>query len=154
MNKVIQQLFPTVPIEVCDIIYQYYKLPFYEEIQNPFNKYNLHYWVYRGTDNLTNGFYHHSNLFYCAPIWVSSPGDGGVDLWYRSVDDIGDYVFKEYIIYRDNLPSPLLDKLYPHQYCNNHRLHRHILKFDCRENGIEYKERTPTKILIKKLIKL
>ena len=27
MNKVIQQLFPTVPTDVCNIIYQYYKQP-------------------------------------------------------------------------------------------------------------------------------
>ena len=31
---------------------------------------------------------------------------------------------------------------------------REMLKVKCRQNGIEYKERTPTKILIKKLMSL
>jgi len=41
MLNIVSKNITTLPSEICDIIYQYYKLPYLDDIVNPFTKYRL-----------------------------------------------------------------------------------------------------------------
>ena len=128
MNIVAKNI-PTLPVEVCDIIYEYHKLPFLDEIQNPFNKY-----VLKHPDWEAMGFWHRERSMFNTKLTYKLKTD-----LYR-VTIIGDDIY---------IPN---NKCIMYNNCRS--LSRDILKARCRMNGIEFKERTPTKTLYKKLMKL
>ena len=129
--NIVTKTITSLPEEVCNIIYEYYKLPFLDEIQNPFNKYTLkHCWT---SDKFIVAGMHvqYYNHFYNYPrnnLEISGAA----------------YLFEKFRAY--NGKNLLLFVLFLQD--------REILKKSCRTNGIEFKERTPTKNLIKKLMKL
>lgn len=141
MKTEIQKALTNLPVEICDIIYEYSKLPFLNEIQNPFNKYNLKKlpW-YKYNDEIINHFVSwRGNLLnqYVLPqdmIRVTILGD-------------------QHVVNENKLSGNRCVRYY-----NDSRiafsLNRDRLKKLCKENGIEFKDRTPTKTLIKKLMKL
>jgi len=119
MNKVIEELFPTVPNDVCDIIYQYYK-PQYLDFINSLNRFELKR-VLGGCNRVAfnNDIYiFHKDYFRYTIL--------GTQMFHMSEKRVA---FDDYY-------------------------NRDDLKQKCRDNGIEFKDRTPTKNLIKKLMKL
>jgi len=133
----------TLPIEICDIIYQYYKPQYIIDIENPFTKYCLKKWYLYGepysvrtlqTKKFNYDTYHipldnkrrtilpqsiitHSNFSYQEYNCYEG--------WYR---------LKWYDLKDKNYRKKLIDR--------------------CNENGIEVRPKEHTKRLIKKLLKL
>jgi len=127
MNKIIQQLLPTVPTDVCNIIYQYYKPPFLKQIKET-NKFRLINRIYYIRGKLIEGKL--SKKFHYTKYILHQ------DEFRYTILGSQRYTLTDYGCYFDN-------------YFN-----RDKLKQKCRYNGIEFKDRTPTKNLIKKLMKL
>ncbi len=127
MNKVIEELFPTLPTDVCNIIYQYNK-PQYLDFINSLNRFELN-------------------------------EIAGICGWTRLA-----FTKDTYILHRDNFRYNILGsqrwrcllafKLHEKHVAFDDYYNRDDLKQKCRDNGIEFKDRTPTKNLIKKLMKL
>ena len=121
MNKIIQQLFPTVPTDVCNIIYQYYK-PQYLEFIHSLSRCELKH-VLGGCNRVDirkDTYIFHKDYFRYTIFGTQ----------FYTLTDYGCYFDNFCIDNRDNL------------------------KKRCTDNGIEFKDRTPSKCLIKKLMKL
>ena len=128
--NIVTKTFTNLPDEVCNIIYEYYKLPFLDEIQNPFNKYCL--------------------VRERSTISILSPKKKNPPLTKKF--NYNNYTLHFDLERRSIIPQQLIcDRWYPDLKSFTYR---NLLKKKCRDNGIEFKDRTPTKTLIKRLMKL
>jgi len=142
MNIVTKTII-TLPEDVCNIIYEYYKLPFVDEIQNPFHKYLLYKYLHHANNkkektnssNFEKKFIHHHDC-----IRKTIFGEQWVN--YTSETETYDY---EHLY---------LQGIYGSHRCDPHLKDRDYLKKICDMNGIQYKKGTQRKTLIKKLMKL
>ena len=132
MERVIKSF--NLPDEICSIIYDYYKPPFLDEIQNPFNKYNL----------LRND---------CLIRKKLPQGLDNCELRKQFLTKAF-YYPNEYIV--GDIQSQLLYSLWGRSYMafGVREYDRDHLKKCCKINNIEYKERTQSKTLIRKLMKI
>jgi len=149
--NIVTKTITTLPEDVCNIIYEYYKLPYADEIQNPFNKDQLYdslrRYIPNGEKRKTTKFYNDSIIIIDYSI---------IHDWKRKT------IFGEQIInlernvkrihyngfFNDYLENGFLN------VCDPHLKDRDYLKNICDMNGIEYKKGTQRKALIKKLMKL
>ena len=140
MNNIVSKNITTLPSDICDIIYEYYKLPFLDDIKNPFNKYCLckSYMRDIGYKGWKNREYTPTKRF-------------NRDTYHLNFDND-----------RYSIVPQLLNEIrtsdrgwYVYEWYNfKHKPYREFLIKRCKENRIELKPREHTKTLIKKLMKL
>jgi len=135
--NIVSKNITTLPSEVCDIIYQYYKPQYVIDIENPFNKYCLKRWYMRRANHLpcrtlTKKFNYDTYTIpldnkrrTILPQYILHPECNGYEGWYR---------LKWYDLKHKHYRNKLIDR--------------------CNENGIEVRPKEHTKRLIKKLLKL
>ena len=156
--NIVTKTLTTLPEEVCNIIYEYYKLPFLDEIQNPFNKYCLvkSYWRLKMSGRLSNA--RRGNLsikaYLCSPdefIFYQTKRFNN-DKYHLPFDNKRRSILPQYVVYPE---CSGYDGWYSLKWYNlKHKSYREQLIHLCYINGIEFKDRTPTKCLMKKLMKI
>jgi len=145
--NIVTKTFTNLPDEVCNIIYEYYKPPaFIDEIQNPFNKYKLkshcQFFIDRNINRFCEQQHYPTKTYYFYKDYEIEHDKhrktifGDQRKFTNSV--------KEFAGYHEMWWQE------PDQKHNS----RIWLKHLCRENGIQITDRTQTKTLIKRLMKL
>ena len=134
MNKdkllFVSKTFTNLPVEVCGIIYEYYKLPFKDEI---------HYWVKFSLVDMellrTKGYLFGTELF--------------DSKYYRLTNDyFRKTIFGKQLIDRSGTNADISF------YLRDEWLERSYIIKICRDNGIKFTKKRHTKTLIKELMKL
>ena len=134
--NIVTKTFTNLPDEVCNIIYEYYKLPFIDEIQNPFNIYTLKSDCPFLIERNLNRFCY---------------DDLPINNYKLDHDKLRTTIFGK----QPSVYSQYHNEFYfPVVYSTIKSTSRFNLKKLCRENGIEITDRTQTKTLIKRLMKL
>ena len=159
MNKIIQQSLPMLPIELCNIIHQYSKLPFADELPKTSKwsnceeewgieltelivdyKVNIHTHTYL---KLFGYFDYNPNLDFICPYLKDTSMSVTKKL----------FAIKNILVYNCDLMcipiSEELDRVHNYKPSDNT-----ILKEMCRNNKIRVQHNSRTKTLVKKLMKL
>jgi len=131
MNNIVSKNITTLPSEICDIIYQYYKPQYLNDIENPFNKYCLCRMEY------AEYLVRYNNK----PKRIHKPTKR--------------FSFGRYILHFDLERSCILPQNICGRWCDlKDKYYRKDLIKVCKKNDIDVKKREHTKTLIKKLMKL
>jgi hypothetical protein len=148
--NIVTKTLTTLPEEVCNIIYEYYKLPFLDEIQNPFNKYKLKsnsFFIDRNTNKFCEPRIHPDPRIRTKTYYFSKDYETEHDKYRRTIFGKQRKFTNSVKEFAGYLKMWWQD---PDQKHNA----RIWLKHLCRENGIEITDRTQSKTLIKRLMKV
>lgn len=175
--NIVSKNITTLPSEICNIIYEYYKLPFLDEIKRlndlEFSPSQVldswfGYYGFNYTDNewrskkvqLITSLLRSKDMLYKMPRvgmnlnrlgldrvpWVDQITNRNSYKYYEEVDKFFEYM-RYGILFEKSVIPPNSAEIVGLNSRNDYKRY-------CRNNGIEFKEKTPTKTLVKKLMRI